>query len=203
MSKPKNIASQVFVALDTCLKPFEPEVAVLYDGSLITCDGAMSEQGIEGVVLTAGDVSIDLKVSCTSLEFLRAPSEVWGLKGKQAYSAGCKAIEAEDPDTASVAFGLALNDPKYRVASAYGLACALAMRGAHSECVGLIRLLITSSADHPAFSALAGRSAAAMNDMTQARQHLAHAARIARESHIYRDILRFSQRTLLIQEFGD
>jgi len=103
---------------------------------------------------------------------------------------------------AAATFALALGPQAGRVAAAYGLALSLASEGDHAGSLGVLRVLDAAGVEHPACLALAGFSAFKVGENTEARQFLARAARRARVGEEFRGILKFSQHTLLIQQFG-
>lgn len=202
MTKKKRGAVERIHALDDCLTPLRADAALSFADAALALDGTPSAKGVSGVLLRAADTQGDLGPLCSSLQFETAPEAVKSLTGADAYDAALAAYVSGDPDTAGLAFALALPDPNFRAAATYGLAASLSRVGAFKSCLMLVEILVASGADHPMFSALAGNAAAALSDAGLTRKHLARAARRSRGNADFREILRFSQRTLLIQQFG-
>lgn len=186
---PKVGAAQSWLALDSCLAPFSLDGARDCPAHDIVIDGDRVSVAQHG--FSMGD--------------LVGPTCTLGARGtaEQAYLDALDAYSASEMDAAQLHFCAALAAPDLRAAALYGLACCQVSRKAFAPALEIVQLLLAAGVDHPVFSALAGQAAAAMNDTGLTRQYMARAARGARGAPALRDILRFAQRTLLIQQFGN
>lgn len=186
---PKVGAAQSWLALDSCLAPFSLASARECAANDIVIDG--SRICVAQLGLSMGDIA-----GPTCLAGGRSDAE-------QAYLDALGGFAASEMDSAQLNFCAALGSPELRAAALYGLACCQVSRKAFAPALEIVQILLAAGVDHPVFSALAGQAAAAMNDTTLTRQYMARAARGARGVPDLRDILRFAQRTLLIQQFGN
>lgn len=118
------------------------------------------------------------------------------------YELGRQLHAQEDGSAAGVAFALCLQYPELRAAALCGLAGSLLASAAQALALELLQAGIAAGFDHPLPLALAGHAAVRLNDVTLTRQYLARAARRARGDESFRDLLRFAQHTLLMQQFG-
>lgn len=103
---------------------------------------------------------------------------------------------------AAAEFLRALAEPSLRGAAVQGLAVTLVAAGHPREALALAEVLDAAGAGHPAVPALAGWCASLTGDAALTRRYMARAARAARSNAAHAAILRFAQRTLLIQSFG-
>lgn len=186
---PKVGAMQSWLALDPCLAPLTAESAHQCPVGDMVID--------EGRVVAGASTLVLRDLSGPGALPRTLPN------ADAAYQAATTAYAAGDIDIAQQGFCEVLGDSGLRAAALYGLACCQASRKAFVQVLDIVRVLNAAGVDHPVFSALGGQAAAAMNDTSLTRHHLARAARGARGEPALRDILRFAQRTLLIQQFGN
>ena len=119
------------------------------------------------------------------------------------YAQGCEAWNNGLTETSGHIF-LTLSLLGYNTGSAlYGLATSLCKSGQYQEALDLSLIVGASGHPHPRALILAGYAAYKIDDPNLGRRCLARASRIARGKPKYTEELRFAQRLLLTQHFGD
>lgn len=119
-----------------------------------------------------------------------------------ALSAAVGLLPAGQIPQAAAEFLRALAEPGLRLAALQGLCATLVAAGQPREALALAEFLVAAGAGHPAVVAMAGWGASLTGDAALTRRYMARAARAARSRSHHGPILRFAQRTLLIQSFG-
>lgn len=119
------------------------------------------------------------------------------------HRSGCNAWKEGDADKASQIF-LSLSLMGHRTGSAlYGLATSLCKSGQYREALNLSLVVGAAEDAHPRALVLAGYAAYKLGDANLGRRCLARASRMSRGKPEYTGELRFAQRLLLTQHFGD
>ena len=186
--------------LDTIVIVNEPSVgnAIFHSGIAIADDARIEVAG--------GKQSIDFfgilrnVVNAQSLDVLQfsKPEDPDAL-----YAEGCEAWNNGETEASSQIF-LTLSLLGHKTGSAlYGLATSLCKSGKYQEALDLSLIVGASGHPHPRALILAGYAAYKIDDPNLGRRCLARASRIARGKPEYTEELRFAQRLLLTQHFGD
>ena len=182
------------------LNPFTPTEAEMLGQPAVKLTG-LSAQGIT-TWEQAGDVVIDNgKTQIALKEFLPLLGKV--VPETASYEAAYSFSLEEHYAEAVPNFMACVLTGQNPMASVYGAAAAMAKMGRYARAEKLALFVAeTEGFDNPKAYALAGYCAMNRKAAKTTRVHLSKASRLARVSTDYRDIQKFAQRLLLIQQFG-
>lgn len=171
-----------------------PTVPVVFDPCASHVGGAW--QGLPDVALRHGCERLPLRAALALLAPLPAPDQT-------RYADCYAAMIGGDHASAGAGFAALALAGIHAAPSLYGVALALEKLGAYEEAEALAAFVAELPGyDDPRAAALAGYAAFQRRQSKAARVHLARAARLARLHPEFRNVQRFAQRVLLMQQFA-
>jgi hypothetical protein len=183
------------------LVPLAPEELAAVAAVPVTffpCAGWSDGQwyGLQDVALASGTQSLPLASALALLPPLPVP-------GVTRYEMCFSAMIGGDHANAGAGFAALALCQTHPAAALYGVALALEKLGAFEEAEALAaHVSELPGYGDPRATALAGYAAFQRRQSKAARVHLARAARLARLQPEFRNVQRFAQRVLLMQQFA-
>jgi hypothetical protein len=183
------------------LVPLAPEELVTVSDVPVALDPVASHgeagwNGLADVALVQGSARLDLHAALACLPALPAP-------GQTRYDDCFSAMIGGEYSRAGAGFAALALSGVHTAPALYGVALALEKLGAYAEAEELATFVSELPGyNDPRAAALAGYTAFQRRQSKTARVHLARAARLARLHPEFRNVQRFAQRVLLMQQFA-
>lgn len=181
------------------LTDFEDLVITDVTSCLLPEDGPQDLASAQTVRFESGSFKLEL---LELLDYLR-PLVQHVNAIEASYFTACELAAADHNDQAAAAFLSAAIKTEHKVPSLYGLATQMHALGENRMAQGIAIFLTRIWPEDPRSLALLGTIEGALGRMKIARKHLSAVAHMARRNPKFTNVLRYSQKKLIQQQFSD
>lgn len=181
------------------LTDFEDLVIPDVTSCLLPEDGPQELASAQTVRFESGSISLEL---FELLAYMR-PLLQQDIAIEASYFTACELAAADRNDQAAAAFLSAAIKTEHKIQSLYGLATQMHALDENSMAQGVAIFLTRIWPEDPRSLALLGTIEGALGRMKIARKHLSAVAHMARRNPKFTNVLRYSQKKLIQQQFSD
>ncbi|NIZ12029.1 hypothetical protein [Phaeobacter sp. HF9A] len=181
------------------LTDFEDLIIPDVTSCLLPEDKPQDLASARAVRFESGPVQLELVELLAFLRPLLSPDRM----SEPNYFTGCELAASDKNAQAAIAFLSAAVHTEHQVPSLYGLATQMHALGENGMAQGVAIFLTRIWPEDPRSLALLGTIEGALGNMKAARKHLSTVAHMSRRNPKYSNVLRYSQKKLIQQQFSD